>query len=181
MLRFILCQLAFDCFNVKIYLVSFGVWLLLCTWPSPHNDQNCSTFPCVSELPEECSIRPCKKKLRPFSHMMNWRRKNPGRLNAYLKDIIATVAAANIILKPPVFIFCSILHSEKFQKFLNFHSFSHFTTCGLQAKKRDVLSTCASLSFFKASVLTLPLGPVLAWSTLKQNVENFIFGMSSLG
>ena len=39
-------------------------------------------------------------------------------LKAYLKDIIATVAAPNIILKPPVFIFCSILHSEKFS-----HSF----------------------------------------------------------
>ena len=42
-------------------------------------------------------------------------------LKAYLKDIIATVAAANIILKPPVFIFGGILHYDSFKLFLAFH------------------------------------------------------------
>ena len=41
-------------------------------------------------------------------------------LNAYLKDIIATVAAPNIILKPPVFIFGGILHNDSFKLFLAF-------------------------------------------------------------
>ena len=41
-------------------------------------------------------------------------------LKAYLKDIIATVAAANIILKPPVFIFGGILHYDSFKLFLAF-------------------------------------------------------------
>ena len=42
-------------------------------------------------------------------------------MKAYLKDIIATVAAANIILKPPVFIFGGILHYDSFKLFLAFH------------------------------------------------------------
>ena len=47
-------------------------------------------------------------------------------LKAYLKDIIATVAAANIILKPPVFIFGGILHYDSFKLFLAFHEAVNF-------------------------------------------------------
>ena len=87
-------------------------------------------------------------------------------LDAYLKDIIAAVAAANIILKPPVFVFCSILNSESFDHFL-VPQFSH-VTCN---QERGILSTCASLSFFNASVFTLPLTPVLACSTLNKMLK----------
>ena len=83
-------------------------------------------------------------------------------LKAYLKDIIATVAAANIILKPPVFIFGGILHYDSFKLFLAFHEEISFGN----GHHWSLLSTWASLSFFKASVFTFPLGPVLACSTL---------------